>query len=47
MKKTKNKTKRRIWFENNEDAKGYKPFDNRAVGDIPDRREVIRRTWNF
>jgi len=42
------KRKRKIWFEVNEDAKGYPIGDNRAIeGTQNDRREVNRRTWNF
>lgn len=42
------KRKRKIWFEKNEDAKGYKLNDNRIVQDIQiSRREQVRRTWNI
>jgi hypothetical protein len=41
----KNKKKRKkFWFEQNQDAAGYLPNDNRV---FEDRREVVRRTFNF
>jgi len=45
--KTNKKKKQKFWFEHNQDAQGYKPKDNRAIDLREDRREVVRRTWNF
>lgn len=41
------KKRKHFWFENNQDAQGYFYGDNRILNSIPDRREVVRRTWNF
>jgi len=38
------KKRKPIWFEHNEDAKGYEPGDNRIM---ENRREAVRRTWNI
>jgi len=45
-KTNKKKKRKHFWFEKNEDAKGYMPNDNRIDINI-DRRENVRRTWNF
>ena len=39
--------KKKLWFKNNQDAKGYKPNDNRILEPEQNRREIIRRTWNI
>jgi len=47
---SKKKRKRKFWFEDNQDAQGYEYGDNRVIRtpQAPqDRREVIRREWNF
>jgi len=38
---------RKIWFQDNQDAKGYGSSDNRALESIPTRQEVVRRTFNI
>ena len=46
----KKKKKRKFWFEDNQDAQGYRYGDNRVIqSPIPleNRREQVRRTWNF
>lgn len=40
----KRQRKKKFWFENNQDAQGYLPGDNRI---IEGRREQVRRTWNI
>jgi len=44
---TKTKRKKKFWYQDNQDARGYAPNDNRAVESINDRREAVRRTWNI
>ena len=39
--------KRKIWFENNQDAYGYNYNDNRAINGVEDRRETVRRIYNI
>jgi hypothetical protein len=42
------KKKKKFWFQDNEDAQGYRYGDNRAVmSDQQVRRETVRRTWNI
>ena len=44
LKVNKKKKKKKFWMEDNQDAKGY-PYETLLNRD--DRREVIRRSWNF
>jgi hypothetical protein len=42
------KKRRRMWMQDNQDAKGYPYGDNRVIpSPEQDRRDVVRRTWNF
>jgi hypothetical protein len=37
---------KKIWFQDNQDAKGYKLNDNRVMDGVT-RQEVVRRTFNI